>query len=149
MCLEQIFMDISNLKNSIMLVFLISLLHCSKGNDQNYALLNEFPPISIKNGDEGEVKQIVLYLKRNTDTIDTGNFTVYSKSGSTIDVQIGLKKKDSLYIKDEILFRVRGKKFTITDFQKKKVKSSGDPYIISYKINEKLFMERSGYIELK
>lgn len=142
-------MDILNLRNSIIPIFLFLFFQCGSDKDENYVLLKELPPITIIGADEVDIKKSTLYLKRNNETIGTGSLNFYSKSGNKIDVQIGLNKKDSLYNKDEILFYLKGKQYVIRDFQKKKVKSSGVPYIVSYKINGTLFLDREGYIEIK
>lgn len=142
-------MDILNLRNSIIPIILFLFFQCGSDKNKNYVLLKEFPPITVIGANEMDIKQSTLYLKRNNDTIGTGNFNFYSKSGNKIDVQIGINKKDSLYNKDEILFYLKGKHYVITDFQKKKVKSSGVPYIVSYKINGTLFLDREGNIDIK
>lgn len=142
-------MDKLNLKNSITVIFMLLLVQCKPVKDQNWVLSTEFPPIVIMNAEETEIEQTLIYLKRNNVTIDTGRLDLYSTSGNKIDVQINLNKKDSLYNDDKIVFNLKGQEYTISDFRKNKVKSSGDPYIISYKINEIPFIERDGYIDTK
>ncbi|SHF13276.1 hypothetical protein [Pedobacter caeni] len=138
-----------SLKNSITGICMLLLVQCKTVKDQNWVFSTEFPPIVIMNARETEIKQTPIYLKRNNVTIDTGRLDLYSTSGNKIDVQIHLNKKDSLYNNDKIVFNLKGQEYTISDFQKNKVKSSGVPYIISYKINEIPFVEREGYIDTK
>lgn len=142
-------MDKLNFKNSIIGICVLLLVQCKPVKDQNYVLSTEFPPIVIMNAQEMEIKQTPIYLKRNNITIDTGRLDLYSTSGNNIDVQIKLNKTDSLYNHDKIVFNLKGRDYSISDFQKKKVKSSGDPYIISYKINEIPFVERAGHIDTR
>lgn len=142
-------MDVLNLKNSTIAIFILSLVQCGAVKNQNYVLSTEFPPIVIMNAKEAEISKTLIYLKRNNVTVDTGRLYLYSKSEKNIDVQINLNKKDSLFNDDKIIFSFKGQEYTISDFQKRKVKSSGNPYIISYKINEIPFVEREGYIDTK
>ncbi|MCU7615565.1 hypothetical protein NZ698_00015 [Chryseobacterium sp. PBS4-4] len=142
-------MDILNLKNSIATISMLLFLQCDSVKDQDYVLSDEFPPIVIMNATDSEIKQSILYLKRKNATVDTGQFRIYSKSENKVDVQIALSKKDSLFIDDKILFNLKGKEYVISDFEKNKMKSSGDPYIISYKINKIPFIEREGFIDIK
>lgn len=142
-------MDKLKLKNSIIGICMLLLVQCKPIKDQNYVLSTEFPPIVIMNALETEIKQTSIYLERNHVTIDSGRLDIYSTSGSNIDVQIKLNKTNSLYNHDKIVFNLKGENYTISDFQKRKVKSSGDPYIISYTINEILFVEREGNIDAK
>lgn len=141
-------MDLLNLKNKVLLLSAIFLLSCRQGKESKYVFLKDFPPIVIINGDESQMKESTLYLLRDNDTIDKGHFKFYSKSGNRIDVKIRLDRRDSLQIKDKILFQMKGKQFIISDFQKLEVKSSGNPYIISYKINGTAFIDREGNIKL-
>lgn len=142
-------MGISTLKNSIILFCIFLFAQCNPAKDLNFVLSNEFPPIVIMNAKEAEVNEIPIYLIRNNTTIDTGRLHLYSASKNNVDVQINLNKKDSLYNNDKIIFNLKGQEYCISDFKKKKVESSGDPYIISYKINGTPFVEREGYIDLK
>nr|WP_121271780.1 hypothetical protein [Pedobacter schmidteae] len=101
------------------------------------------------NAKETEVNEIPIYLIGNNTTIDTGRLHLYSASKNNVDVQINLNKKDSLNNNDKVIFNLKGKEYTISDFKKKKVESSGDPYIISYKINGIPFEDRDGCIDTK
>ncbi|AZI31705.1 hypothetical protein [Kaistella carnis] len=141
-------MDLLNLKNKVLLLSAILLLNCAPGKESKYVLLNDFPPIVIINGDESDIKESNIYLLRDNDTIDKGHFKVYSKSDNKIDLKIGLDRRDSLQVEDKILFQMKGKQFTVSDFQKLEVRSSGNPYIISYKINGTAFIDREGNIKL-
>lgn len=142
-------MGITTLKNSIIVFCIFLFAQCNPAKNQNFVLSNEFPPIVIMNVKETEMNQIPIYLIRNNITIDTGRLHLYSVGERNVDVQINLNKKDSLYINDKIIFNLKGRKYTIGDFKKKKVESSGDPYLISYTINGTPFVERDGYIDPK
>ena len=142
-------MDILNLKNSIFAMSLLLFLQCDSKKNLDFILLDEFPPIVIMNATDSEIRQSILFLKRKNVTVDKGRFMFYSKSENKIDVQIVLVKKDSLFNDDKIIFQLKGKEYVISDFEKNEMKSSGDPYIVSYKINKTPFIEREGYIDTK
>jgi len=138
------------MKELVAITFCLFLFaQCNPAKEQPYVLLAEFPPIIIKNAQEAEIKQISIYLKRNNTVIDTGKLFLYSISGNNIDVQFKLNKTDTLYRNDNIRFNLSGGEYIVSDFQKRKVRSPGDPYIISYKINNVSFVERNGYIDTK
>ncbi|MBZ4033532.1 hypothetical protein K6T82_02055 [Flavobacterium sp. 17A] len=113
-----------------------------------YVLKNDLPIISVRNSSEKDILDSKLSLKRNNTIADVGNLLVYSKSNNTIDISLLLKKTDTVYKTDTILVYIKDKCFTLSDIEKKGVVSSGRPFIISYKINNKDFIDRNGFYEL-
>lgn len=142
-------MGILNLRNSAIGSCLLLFVQCNAVKDQDYVLLAEFPPIVIMNAEEAEIKQTAVYLKRNDVTIDSGIFYLYSQRGNNADVQFNLNKTDTLYSSDKIIFNLKGQEYVVSSFEKTKVKSSGVPYLISYKINDVSFIDRNGYMDIK
>ncbi|WP_409417007.1 hypothetical protein [Flavobacterium sp. PS2] len=102
------------------------------------------PIISIENSSEIEIVNSKLIFKRNDASIDTGNLRVYSKSKNTIDVEISLKKIDTIFKTDIIVICIKNKCFSLSEIDRKGVISSGRPFMLSYKINRKEFIDRDG-----
>jgi len=138
-------MDTLSLKNNLKIfLFCILFINCQHKDDKGYILKNQLPIISIGNGSEEEIVNSKLILKRNDTNIDTGNLIVYSKSDNTIDVEISLKKTDTIYKTDLIVVFIKDKCFTLSEIEKKALVTSGRPFILSYKINQKQFVDRNG-----
>jgi hypothetical protein len=138
-------MDTSSLKNNLRIfLFCILFINCQSKDDKCYVLKNQLPIISIGNGSEKEIVNSKLILKRNDINIDTGNLIVYSKSDNTIDVEISLKKIDTIYKTDIIVICIKDKCFTLSEIEKKGLATSGRPFMLSYKINQKKFVDRNG-----
>lgn len=138
-------MDISNLKNNLKIFLLCTLfINCNNAQDKDYILKNQLPIISIRNSCEKEIINSKLILKRNDINIDIGNLIIYSKSDKIIDVEIVLKKTDIIYKTDLIIICINDKCFKLSEIERKGVITSGRPFLLSYKINEKKFVDRDG-----
>ncbi|OXG09124.1 hypothetical protein BC749_10358 [Flavobacterium araucananum] len=138
-------MDTSNLKNNLKIfLFCILFIGCKNTDDKEYVLTNQLPIISIVSSTEAELVNSKLILKRNNANIDIGSLIIYSKSNNTIDVEVSLKKTDTVYKTDTIVISIKDKKITLSEIERKGVISSGRPFFLSYKINGEKFIDRNG-----
>lgn len=139
-----------NLKNKYYLILFLFFSCKNNRYDKEYLMTNDLNYLRFENCNKKNVLKSKFVVKRNNRNINTGNFIIFSEYDSkTFSTELKFQKHDTIFKKDSLIFYIELKKYYITSFQEKGLKSSGNPSIKLLNINGEIFDNSNAVIKVK